>query len=102
MNSLSKVHGRPECNFIPSPPETTAFLQRFSGLPGSMGTKRLIRFHAAMSPLSGLEVGSWAAESLRVPASVALTLIDLDDICISNTNRQIHTLSGTVGQTKSR
>lgn len=31
-----------------------------------------------------------------------LTLVDLDDVCVTNTNRQIHALSNTVGQSKVR
>ncbi len=29
-----------------------------------------------------------------------LTLVDLDDVCVTNTNRQIHALSNTMGQSK--
>ncbi len=29
-----------------------------------------------------------------------LTLIDLDDVCVSNVNRQLHALDGTIGQPK--
>lgn len=29
-----------------------------------------------------------------------IVLIDLDDICISNTNRQLHAMSSTVGKMK--
>ena len=29
-----------------------------------------------------------------------ITLIDLDEICISNSNRQIHTLQSTIGKSK--
>jgi len=45
-------------------------------------------------------VGSWAAEALCRSGVGNLVLIDLDDICISNTNRQVHALSSTVGQMK--
>ena len=45
-------------------------------------------------------VGSWAAEALCRSGVGHLALIDLDDICISNTNRQLHTTSATVGQFK--
>mmetsp|Transcript_24717 Transcript_24717/g.68227 ORF Transcript_24717/g.68227 Transcript_24717/m.68227 type:complete len:386 (+) Transcript_24717:95-1252(+) len=45
-------------------------------------------------------VGSWAAEALCRSGVGHLTLIDLDDICISNTNRQLHALSTSVGQMK--
>ena len=45
-------------------------------------------------------VGSWAAEALCRSGVGNLTLIDLDDICISNSNRQIHTLTSSVGKMK--
>jgi tRNA threonylcarbamoyladenosine dehydratase len=45
-------------------------------------------------------VGSWAAEALCRSGVGNLILIDLDDICISNTNRQVHALSTTVGRMK--
>lgn len=45
-------------------------------------------------------VGSWAAEALCRSGVGNLVLIDLDDICISNTNRQLHAMSSTVGRFK--
>ncbi|CAB9500445.1 threonylcarbamoyladenosine dehydratase [Seminavis robusta] len=45
-------------------------------------------------------VGSWAAEALCRSGIGNLVLIDLDDICISNTNRQLHATSTTVGRLK--
>lgn len=30
----------------------------------------------------------------------SIVLVDLDDICISNTNRQLHAMSSTVGKMK--
>jgi len=45
-------------------------------------------------------VGSWVAEALARNGVGNLTLIDLDDICITNINRQIHALSETIGESK--
>ncbi|MFT4929950.1 MAG: tRNA A37 threonylcarbamoyladenosine dehydratase, partial [Phenylobacterium sp.] len=45
-------------------------------------------------------VGSWVAEALARTGIANITLIDLDDICATNVNRQIHALTGTVGQLK--
>ena len=45
-------------------------------------------------------VGSWAAEALCRSGVGNIVLIDMDDICISNTNRQLHALSSTVGKLK--
>jgi tRNA A37 threonylcarbamoyladenosine dehydratase len=59
---------------------------------------RLTRATVVVVGLGG--VGSWAAEALARSGVGNLCLIDLDDICISNTNRQIHALSSTVGRMK--
>ncbi|HMP74103.1 MAG TPA: tRNA threonylcarbamoyladenosine dehydratase [Kiritimatiellia bacterium] len=59
---------------------------------------RLSRSHAAVIGLGG--VGSWAAEALARTGVGRMTLIDLDDVCETNINRQIHALSETVGQPK--
>ena len=39
-------------------------------------------------------------ESLARSGIGEIRLADLDDICVSNTNRQIHALSSTIGQSK--
>lgn len=59
---------------------------------------RLERSRVVVVGLGG--VGSWAAEALCRSGIGHITLIDLDDICISNTNRQLHALSTSVGQMK--
>ncbi|MCD8339535.1 MAG: tRNA threonylcarbamoyladenosine dehydratase [Burkholderiales bacterium] len=43
-------------------------------------------------------VGSWAAEALVRTAAEHLTLIDLDNVAESNTNRQIQALNGNFGK----
>jgi len=45
-------------------------------------------------------VGSWAAESLARSGVGEITLIDHDDIATSNINRQIHSLTSTINQSK--
>lgn len=45
-------------------------------------------------------VGSWAAESLARTGVGNITLVDGDTISQSNTNRQIHALESTMGQSK--
>ena len=60
--------------------------------------ERLSRATVVVVGLGG--VGSWAAEALCRSGVGNLVLIDLDDICISNTNRQLHALSSTVGTMK--
>jgi tRNA A37 threonylcarbamoyladenosine dehydratase len=50
---------------------------------------------------SWVVVGSWAAEALARTGIGAITLIDMDDVCVTNTNRQIHALRDNVGLAKS-
>lgn len=54
--------------------------------------------HATIIGLGG--VGSWTAEALARSGVRALRLIDMDDICVSNINRQIHALDSTIGLSK--
>lgn len=45
-------------------------------------------------------VGSWAVEALARSGVGALTLVDLDDVCVSNVNRQLHAVDGEFGKPK--
>ncbi len=45
-------------------------------------------------------VGSWTAEALARTALGKIILIDMDDLCVTNTNRQIHALDENIGQLK--
>ena len=54
--------------------------------------------HVCVIGLGG--VGSWTVEALARTGIGALTLIDLDEVCVSNANRQLHTLDRTVGRLK--
>jgi tRNA A37 threonylcarbamoyladenosine dehydratase len=46
-------------------------------------------------------VGSFAAEALARSAVGHLMLVDFDDVCITNSNRQLQALHGNVGKPKS-
>lgn len=75
--------------------------QRFAGIArlyGREGAERLSAAHVAVVGIGG--VGSWAAEALARSGVGEISLFDLDDVCISNTNRQLHALDGAVGQAK--
>jgi tRNA A37 threonylcarbamoyladenosine dehydratase len=75
--------------------------RRFAGVARLHGAAALQRFAAAHVVVVGIGgVGSWAAEALARSAVGRLTLIDLDHIAESNTNRQIHALGETYGQAK--
>jgi tRNA A37 threonylcarbamoyladenosine dehydratase len=45
-------------------------------------------------------VGSWVCEGLIRSGINKLTIIDFDDICISNINRQLHAMTSTIGKFK--
>lgn len=75
--------------------------ERFGGterLYGQQQTAWLQQRRVVVVGLGG--VGSWAAEALARTAVGRLTLIDLDDVCVSNTNRQSHALDGNIGRMK--
>ena len=77
------------------------YQSRFSGLArlyGEPGLAALRQAHIAVIGIGG--VGSWSAEALARSGVGELTLVDLDDVCVTNTNRQIHALSNTVGRSK--
>lgn len=68
---------------------------RFGGigrLYGADARRRLETAHVAVIGIGG--VGSWAAEALARSGIGEITLIDMDDIAVSNTNRQVHALDG--------
>ncbi|MGF1527614.1 MAG: ThiF family adenylyltransferase [Candidatus Competibacterales bacterium] len=74
---------------------------RFNGIARLYGQAAYGRFARAKVCVIGLGgVGSWAAEALARSGVGSLTLIDLDDICLSNTNRQLHALDGNYGRPK--
>src|SRR5215467_4110042 len=75
--------------------------ERFAGIDRLYGTgsaARLAQAHVGVVGLGG--VGSWAAEALARSGVGRLTLIDADDVCVSNTNRQSHALDGSFGRAK--
>ena len=45
-------------------------------------------------------VGSWIAEFLIRSGAYHITLVDLDEICVTNINRQIHSNHKTIGKSK--
>ncbi|MGC7590666.1 tRNA cyclic N6-threonylcarbamoyladenosine(37) synthase TcdA [Bisgaard Taxon 46] len=75
--------------------------QRFGGIGRLYGAEALARLrqsHVCVIGIGG--VGSWCVEALARSGVGQLTLIDMDDICVTNINRQIHALSGNIGQLK--
>jgi tRNA A37 threonylcarbamoyladenosine dehydratase len=77
------------------------YRERFAGIDrlyGQGSALRLADRHVAVVGLGG--VGSWAVEALARSGVGRLTLIDADDVCLSNTNRQLHALDGQYGRGK--
>ena len=75
--------------------------ERFRGIDrlyGQGSVERLARAHVCIVGIGG--VGSWAVEALARSGIGRLTLIDADEVCISNTNRQLHALDGEFGKAK--
>ncbi len=77
------------------------FETRFDGIArlyGKGGLERLRAAHVCVVGVGG--VGTWAAEALARSGIGALTLVDLDEVCESNINRQLHALTETIGRAK--
>ena len=67
-------------------------------LLGEAAMDRLASSHVAVFGLGG--VGSWCAEALARAGVGALTLVDNDQVGLTNINRQIQALHSTVGWDK--
>jgi tRNA A37 threonylcarbamoyladenosine dehydratase len=77
------------------------YLDRFGGVGRLFGRVALERLHAAHVCVVGVGgVGSWAVEGLARSGIGALTLVDLDDLCVTNVNRQLPALDGEIGRPK--
>lgn len=74
---------------------------RFGGIDRLYGKKSTLILKKSKVIIIGIGgVGSWAAESLARSGVGNIKLIDLDDICITNINRQIHATDETIGKSK--
>lgn len=74
---------------------------RFSRMQLLVGKAAMERLSTASVAVFGIGgVGSYAAEALTRAGVGNLTLIDFDDICVTNINRQIHALDNSIGRSK--
>lgn len=71
---------------------------RAARLFSEAGLERLSTARVLIVGVGG--VGSFAAESLARSGVGQIVLVDFDRICVTNSNRQIHTLQGTIGRSK--
>jgi len=81
--------------------ESGSFEHRFGGIQRLYGvgeTEVLRNSHVLIVGVGG--VGSWAVEALARSGIGRITLLDWDDICLTNVNRQLPAMSNTVGRGK--
>ena len=69
-------------------------------LLGEAAMEKLWRSHVAVFGLGG--VGSWCAEALARAGVGELTLVDHDEVGVTNLNRQVEALWSTQGEAKAR
>ena len=77
------------------------FETRFGGIArlyGKLGLQKLRAAHVCVVGIGG--VGTWAAEALARSGVGAITLVDLDEVCVTNINRQLPALTETIGRAK--
>lgn len=76
-------------------------LHSFSRTESLIGREGLNKLKASKVAIFGVGgVGSFTAEALARSGIANIVLIDDDDICLTNINRQIHALRSTVGKSK--
>jgi len=83
------------------PVDTSEWAMRFAGVDRLYGKgtwRRLAECRVAVVGLGG--VGSWTVEALARTGIGHLTLIDLDDVCVTNTNRQLPAIDARIGMPK--
>lgn len=79
----------------------SSLYHRFGGIARLYGQAALERFFKARVAVIGIGgVGSWAVEALARSGIGHLTLVDLDEICVTNVNRQLHAMDGQIGRQK--
>jgi tRNA A37 threonylcarbamoyladenosine dehydratase len=71
---------------------------RIGRLVGDHGMAKLFGSRVAVIGLGG--VGSFAAESLVRSGIGTVDLVDFDLVCITNSNRQLQAMKGTIGKSK--
>lgn len=71
---------------------------RTARLLGDRSMATLLDSHVVVFGVGG--VGSFALEALARSGVGALTLVDFDDVCVTNANRQLHAMRDTVGRPK--
>jgi tRNA A37 threonylcarbamoyladenosine dehydratase len=90
------IHSAPDIGL-----DSTEVDSRFQGVENLYGEGSLEKLKAAHVCVIGLGgVGSWAAEAVVRTGVGEITLVDFDDVCITNANRQSLAMNSTVGKLK--
>jgi tRNA threonylcarbamoyladenosine dehydratase len=87
-----------DANDVETPLRTHRRFDRAARLFSEPGLHGLMRCRVVVVGVGG--VGSFAAEALARSGVGELVLVDFDKVCVTNTNRQLHTMKGTVGRHK--
>lgn len=74
------------------------FLRRQQMLVGDDALRRIMRMRVIIFGLGG--VGSWAVEALARSGVGHITMVDADCVDVTNINRQLPALHGTIGKPK--
>ena len=76
-------------------------MNRFSGIARLYGQDACELFKKSHICIIGIGgVGCWAVEALARVGIGELTLVDMDEVCINNSNRQLHAMDGEIGRPK--
>lgn len=74
---------------------------RFGGVARLYGERALATFVESRVVVVGIGgVGSWTVEALARSGIGKIRMVDLDEICITNVNRQLHAMDGQIGRQK--
>jgi len=95
---MSPPEVRTDASEIETSYRTHRRFDRAARLFSEPGLARLMRARVVIFGMGG--VGSFAAEALARSGVGRLSLVDFDEVCITNVNRQLHALKGNVGLQK--
>ncbi len=87
-----------------APPEDSYRLhRRFDRMSRLIGEEAMVRLRNSHVMIIGLGgVGSWAAEAIVRSGVGTVSIVDFDEVCITNTNRQLQALGGNTGEKKAQ
>ena len=87
-----------DANDVETPLKTHRRFDRSARLFSEPGLHRLMSSRVLVVGVGG--VGSFTAEALARSGVGHLELVDFDKVCVTNNNRQLHCMKGTVGRRK--